>query len=73
MTNRIFIGFDHRQWCSFTALATSIIERASQPVSIIPLILGTLPIGRTGLTPFTYTRFLVPWLCGFKGTALFLD
>jgi len=34
----------------------------------------TLPLRRrTGLTPFTYTRFLVPWLCGFRGRALFLD
>lgn len=32
-----------------------------------------MPIERQGLTPFTYSRFLVPWLCGFRGWALFLD
>lgn len=32
-----------------------------------------LPITRKGLTDFTYTRYLVPYLCKFKGIALFLD
>jgi hypothetical protein len=42
-------------------------------VAITPLILRQLPIKRRGLTEFTYSRFLVPWLCQFKGRALFLD
>lgn len=32
-----------------------------------------MPIKRRGLTEFTFSRFLVPYLCDFKGTALFLD
>ena len=36
-------------------------------------MLRTLPITRRGLTPFTYSRFLVPWLCDFEGQAIFLD
>jgi hypothetical protein len=28
---------------------------------------------RAGLTPFTYSRFLVPYLCDYKGWALFID
>jgi hypothetical protein len=28
---------------------------------------------RGGLTPFTFTRFLVPYLCNYEGWALFLD
>ncbi len=70
---RIFIGFDHRQPISYTALAYSLMKHASQPISITPLILSTLPIHRQGLTPFTYSRFLVPWLCDYQGWALFLD
>lgn len=70
---RVFIGFDPRQVVSYSALAVSIIEHSSKPVAITPLCIQTLPITRMGLTPFTYTRFLVPWLMGFKGTALFLD
>lgn len=70
---RIFIGYDHRQPVSFSVLAQSIIAQTSEPVSIIPLKLNTLCIKRHGLTPFTYSRFLVPYLCGFEGGALFLD
>lgn len=70
---RIFIGFDPRQPVAYQVLHHSIIRRSSKPVSITPLVLGQLPLKRTGLTPFTFSRYLVPWLCGFEGTALFLD
>jgi hypothetical protein len=70
---RIFIGYDERQAVSFTALQQSILEAATQPISVTPLILNTLPITRRGLTPFTFSRFLVPWLCNFQGHGLFLD
>ena len=71
--NRIFIGFDHRQCVSYTALHTSIITQSSEPCSITPLVIHQLPLKRTGLTPFTFSRFLVPYLCDYKGWALFLD
>lgn len=70
---RIFIGLDPRQPVAYTVLQSSIIRRASKPVAISPLVLKTLPIKRKGLTEFTYSRFLVPWLCDFRGAALFLD
>jgi hypothetical protein len=49
------------------------VSNASVPVSITPLILKQLPIKRRGLTEFTYSRFLVPYLSGFVGSSLFLD
>jgi hypothetical protein len=70
---RVFIGFDARQIVSYTVLQLSIIAKASKPVAITPLILETLPIQRRGLTPFTFSRFLVPYLCGYEGHAIFLD
>lgn len=70
---RIFIGFDHRQPVSYNVLQQSIYTRSSKPVSITPLVLPQLPFKRQGLTPFTYSRFLVPWLCDYEGWALFLD
>lgn len=70
---RCFIGFDARQIVSYTVLQLSILQKATRPVAIVPLILETLPITRRGLTPFTFSRFLVPYLCGFEGTAIFLD
>ena len=37
------------------------------------LDIKTLPIQRRGLTAFTYSRYLVPWLCDYEGWGLFLD
>ena len=71
--NKVFIGFDPRQVLAYTVLQTSIITRADKPVTISPLIFQQLPLKRLGLTPFTWSRFLVPWLCDFHGWALFLD
>lgn len=71
---RVFIGYDKRQPVAYNVLQQSIITRCSEPVSITPLVIEQLPIDREGgLTPFTFTRFLVPWLCDYKGWALFLD
>jgi hypothetical protein len=70
---RVFIGRDPRQPIAYNVLADSIIRHASQPVSITALSLKTLPIKRRGLTEFTFSRFLVPWLCDWEGVALFLD
>lgn len=72
-TLRIFIGSDARQPIAYNVLAYSIMGNASVPVAITPLVLRTLPITRTGLTEFTYSRYLVPWLCNYEGRALFLD
>lgn len=70
---KVFIGRDPRQPVAYNVLADSIVTHASKPVSITALSLKTLPITRRGLTEFTFSRFLVPSLCGFQGTALFLD
>lgn len=73
MLIRVFIGYDRRQPVAYHVAAQSILNYCTQPVSITPLNIDTLPITREGLTPFTFTRFLVPWLCGFQGKALFMD
>lgn len=70
---RVWIGYDQRQPVAFTVLVHSILKYASKPVQICPLVYETLPLNRKGLTPFTWTRFLVPWLCDYKGWALFMD
>lgn len=43
------------------------------PLAITPLVLSQLPIKRRGLTDFTYSRYLVPFLMGYQGWALFMD
>lgn len=73
MTLRVFIGYDPRQPVAYTVLAHSIARHSSLPVAITPLILKQLPIKRRGLTEFTYSRFLVPFMSGYVGHSLFLD
>ena len=70
---KVFVGVDKRQPIAFQVLAHSIYTRCSVPVSITPLKIDTLPIKRIGLTEFTFSRYLVPWLCDYQGTGIFLD
>lgn len=71
--NRVFVGVDLRQPLAFSVLAHSIHATARKPVAVIPLLKTQLPITRLGLTDFTFSRYLVPWLCEFRGRALFMD
>jgi hypothetical protein len=74
---RVFIGYDSRMPVVSDVLAYTIRKYASRPVDIIFLKLNELSLQRfhdpLQSTEFTYTRFLVPYLCDFSGTALFLD
>lgn len=70
---RIFIGYDERSALAYNILQHSIQRHASKPVAITPLRLSTLPLKRRGLTEFTYSRFLVPFLSGYRGPAVFMD
>lgn len=74
---RIFIGYDERESVAYHVLAHSIQTRASVPVSITPLIRSQLPLtrerGPMESTDFAFTRFLVPWLCGYRDIAVFMD
>jgi hypothetical protein len=70
---RVFIGVDPRQPVGFNVLQWSIHKHAKQRVIVEPLMLPKLPITRRGLTEFTFSRYLVPWLCGFEGSAVFMD
>lgn len=70
---RVFMGFDPRQPVAYQVAAASIAKHSSVPVSITPLFLEQLPIKRRGLTSFTFSRFLVPYLCEYEGSALFVD
>lgn len=76
---RLFIGFDPREEAAYHVLSRSIIARASQPVSIAPLALAQLkdcytrPYNPLQSTDFSFSRFLVPYLCGYEGWAIFMD
>lgn len=70
---RVFIGSDPRQQVAPQVLAHSIAWRSSKPVAISFLVLSQLPIARRGLTEFTFSRYLPPYLCNYEGISLFLD
>lgn len=66
----LFCGYDKREAVGFHTFCASVMERASQTVSIHPLAAMGLPEGSNS---FTLSRFLVPYLMGFKGRAIFVD
>lgn len=74
---RIFIGWDSRFPEPADVLRDSLLRHSSIPLDIRYLRLDDLDLQRErdplASTEFTYTRFLVPHLCDFQGTALFLD
>jgi lipopolysaccharide biosynthesis glycosyltransferase len=73
----VHIGFDPREAVAFHACSQSIIQNSSLPVSITPVYLPQLKnyveSHTDGSNQFIYSRFLVPWMCGFNGWAIFLD
>lgn len=73
----IFIGYDPREAVAFHVCANSIIRQGSQPVSISPLSLNILKDYKEthsdGSNHFIYSRFLVPYLTGYQGWAIFID
>ena len=78
---KIFIGFDEEQAIAYEVLKYSLEKHASSPLAIYPLKLSELKT-RLGFdrnrdqlqaTDFTYSRFLVPRLCNYRGVALYMD
>jgi hypothetical protein len=76
---RVFIGYDPREAVAYHVLSHSILRRATRPVAIIPLVRTTLgdvytrPRGPLESTDFSLTRFLVPYLAGYRGHAVYMD
>lgn len=75
---QLFAGFDEREEVGYHAFCSSVIERASVPVSITPLSLKSVERvygegHRDGSNGFIYLRFLVPYLMGYQGWAIFAD
>lgn len=77
MSLHIFVGYDPREAIAFHTCVNSIIRHSSKPVIIHPLALANLQ-GYTeghkdGSNDFIYSRFLVPYLMGWAGRALYID
>jgi hypothetical protein len=76
---RIFIGFDSKEVVAYHVFCQSIQEKSSIPVEFMPIALnnldGVFTRERNQLqsTEFSFSRFLVPYLCDFEGWAIFAD
>jgi len=74
---RIFIGWDSRFPEPADVLRYSLMKHSSIPLDIRYLKLDELNLHRDhdplASTEFTYSRFLVPFLCNFDGKAIFMD
>jgi hypothetical protein len=85
---RCFLGYDPREAVAMHVCTSSILRRASKPVSFTYLAKNQfdedyvethLPesdlvkAGYPASNAFVFSRFLVPWLCDFQGWAIFLD
>lgn len=75
----VFIGYDPRETVAYNVLAYSIQARASEPVSVTPLMLSQLkevlvrerhPLQSTD---FSFSRLLTPYLSGYTGWSVFMD
>ena len=73
----IFIGYDPKESVVYHTCVQSILENTKCLVSIIPLHLEMLENYKEthtdGSNCFIYSRFLIPYLTGYKGNALFID
>lgn len=71
-----YVGYDPREAACYHVFCQSVIERSSLPVAFIPLhgpMLQGFDGQQDGSNAFIYSRFLVPYLCGYDGFALFAD
>lgn len=73
----VFVGYDPREAIAFHTCVNSIIRHATQPVAIMPLALNLFQeyeeTHGDNSNTFVYTRFLVPYLMGYQGWAIFID
>jgi hypothetical protein len=70
----VFFGHEDRLAAGTTAFLHSAISHARRPICLVPLTRLAVEFGlREGTNAFTFRRFLVPWMMGFNGRALFVD
>lgn len=74
----IAIGFDPAEAVTYHIACQSIMDTCSKHVSFIPVNLKNIPEFKRPRDPkqsteFSFSRFLVPYLCGYSGLTLFMD
>tara|TARA_Y100000992_G_scaffold116419_2_gene76264 strand:- start:3517 stop:5181 length:1665 start_codon:yes stop_codon:yes gene_type:complete len=77
----VYIGWDSRETIAADVCRHSILKHTSIPVDIVMLKQEELrrrklywrDVDKLASTEFTFTRFLVPYLNNYEGTAIFMD
>ena len=78
-TLKIFIGYDPKEAVAFHVLSHSLLERSSKPISIVPINLRNLKSlysrqhDQRQSNEFSFSRFLVPYLCNYEGFGVYMD
>jgi lipopolysaccharide biosynthesis glycosyltransferase len=76
---KVFIGYDHVESVAWHTMAASIYRQSSRPVAIVPVNLANLkgvfnrPRDPKQSNEFSFSRFLVPYLCNYVGQGIFFD
>jgi hypothetical protein len=76
---KVFIGYDEREHIAAEICKYSILKRSNLRSSDVKFLKSseieafTRPPEPNQSTDFTYTRFMVPYLSGFKGYSVFCD
>jgi lipopolysaccharide biosynthesis glycosyltransferase len=76
---KVFIGYDPVESVAWHTMAASIYRQSSRPVAIVPINLANLkgifnrPRDPKQSNEFSFTRFLVPYLCNYEGQGIFFD
>jgi lipopolysaccharide biosynthesis glycosyltransferase len=73
---KLYVGYDPREAAVYHTFCQSVIENTSTPVSFIPLhkdMLNNFDGQQDGTNAFIYSRYLIPYLEGWDGWAIFCD
>ncbi|MGD9921450.1 MAG: glycosyltransferase [Pseudorhodoplanes sp.] len=75
----VYIGYDSKEIVAYHVLCQSIIAKSSQPIRFTPINLRNITAlfsrerNQLQSTEFSFSRFLVPCLSGYRGWSLFMD
>jgi hypothetical protein len=75
----VFVGYDPHERAAVNVLIDSLYQHSSVPLAITPIVAAQLANVFTRerspqqSTEFSFTRFLVPYLMGYEGWAVFMD
>jgi lipopolysaccharide biosynthesis glycosyltransferase len=72
----LVVGFDQKEAIAYHVFCQSVIEYSTLPIQFIPLKINCRANNihqNDGSNAFTYSRFLTPYLMGFRGWAIFAD